>query len=228
MSKSVAEHAYQLLLTRIQSDAVKIGDKLPSEPDLCKELRVGRGTLREASRIMQSRGYLEIRSGKGTYVVSKTGINRSELSKWFSENEPKIMDILQVRRALEPMTVRLAISRCSKADVDKLRAIHACSVRAATDKDSARLAICDENFHTYITQCSKNKMMIEIVKNVNDILKGFRGRTFMVEGNIDNFIPAHEKILDAFMRKDPEAGADYMYQHLTMVIHDLDSSKEGL
>lgn len=228
INKSAAEHAYQLFLAMIQNESVKVEDKLPSELTLCKELKVGRGTLREASRILQARGYLEIRPGTGTFVVSKTGINHNELAKWFSENEPKIKDILQVRMALEPMTVRLAISRCSEADVATLRSIHECAVNAAVEKNSTQLATCDENFHTHITQCSKNKMMIEIVKNVNDILKEFRGKTFLVDENIENFIPAHKKILDAFMQKDPEAGAEYMRQHLAMVIQDLDSSKEGL
>lgn len=228
MNKSVAEQAFQLLLARVQDDSVKVGDKLPSEPILCKELKVGRGTLREASRILQVRGYLEIQPGKGTFVVSKTDMNRNELAKWFTENEPKIKDILQVRMALEPMTVRLAISRCNGTEVETLRKIHECAVKAAAEKDTIQLAICDENFHTFITQCSKNKMMIEIVKNVNDILKDFRDKTFLVDENIDNFIPAHEKILDAFIQKDPEAGVRYMRQHLTKVIEDLDTSKEGL
>jgi GntR family transcriptional repressor for pyruvate dehydrogenase complex len=228
MNKSAAEYAYQFLMARIQNESVKIEDRLPSEPTLCKELNVGRGTLREASRILQTRGYLEIKPGKGTFVVSKTGLNPIELANWFSENEPKIKDVLQVRMALEPMIVRLAISRCSEVDVETLSSIHDCAVKAALEKNSLQLAICDEKFHTHITQCSKNKMLIEIVKNVTEILKDFRGRTFLVDENIENFIPAHEKILDAFLWKDTEAGAEYMRQHLTMVIQDLHSSKEGL
>ncbi|WKZ36409.1 MAG: FadR/GntR family transcriptional regulator [Anaerolineales bacterium] len=228
MNKSAAEYAFQQLLARIQDEAVKVGDKLPSEPILCKELEVGRGTLREASRILRARGYLEIRPGKGAFVVSKTGMNGNELAKWFTMNESKIKDILQVRMALEPMTVRLAISRCNEEDVAALHSIHDCAIKAAAEKNSAQLAMCDENFHIYITQCSRNKMMIEIVKNVNNILKDFRGKTFLVDENIENFIPAHEKILEAFKKKDPEAGSECMRQHLTMVMQDLDSNKEGL
>lgn len=228
MGRSAAEHAFQLLLARIQDETVRVGDKLPSEPSLCKELRVGRGTLREASRILQERGFLEIRPGTGTFVASKTGVNRNELAKWFAENEPQIKDILQVRMALEPMTVRLAISRCNEKDIAALRAIHACAVEAAAAKDSAQLAKCDEDFHSHITQCSRNKMMIEIVNNVNDILKDFRGKTFLVDENIENFVPAHEKILEAFIQKDPETGADCMRQHLTKVVQDLEDNKEGL
>jgi GntR family transcriptional repressor for pyruvate dehydrogenase complex len=228
IDSSAVERAFNLMMARIQDDTVAVGDKLPSEPQLCKELNVGRGTLREASRILQARGFLEVKSGTGTYIASKNGFNQNELAKWFVVNEPKLKDILQVRMALEPMTVRLAIKRCSLSDIEKLRSIHSCAVKAAIEKNSAMLAICDENFHTYITKCSKNKLMVDIIKNINDVLKDFRGKTFLLEENIDNFIPAHEKILEAFEKKDSESGAEYMRQHLMKVGQDLDNSKEGL
>jgi len=225
---SAVERAYNLLLARIQQDDIQVNNKLASEPDLSRELKVGRGTLREASRILQASGYIEVRPGKGTFVVSKEGINRNKLADWFIENEPKIKEFLQVRMALEPMTVRLAIERCSDKDIRNLRAIHQCAVQAAAEKNSAALAICDENFHTFITKCSQNKLLVEIVKNINDLMKDFRGKTFLLPGNIDNLIPAHEKILEAFELRNPEAGAQYMCQHLTKVVQDYENSKEVL
>lgn len=225
---SAVERAYNLLLARIQADDVHVNTKLASEPDLSRDLQVGRGTLREASRILQASGYIEVRPGKGTFVISKEGINRNKLADWFVENEPKIKEFLQVRMALEPMTVRLAIERCSNKDIKNLRVIHNCAVQAAAEKNSAALAICDENFHTFITKCSQNKLLVEIIKNINDLMKDFRGKTFLLPGNVDNLIPAHEKILEAFEQRNPEAGADSMYQHLTKVVQDYENSKEVL
>lgn len=228
IDRTAVEKAYNLMLVKIQDEAIKVNDKLPSEPDLSKELKVGRGTLREASKMLQASGYLEVKPGKGTFVISKTGMNQKTLSNWFIENEPKIKEFLQVRMALEPMTVRLAIERCSERDIRNLRSIHKCAIKAAAEQNSAALAICDENFHTFITKCSENKLFVEIIKNINDLMKDFRGKTFLLPGNIDNLVPAHEKILDAFEKRDPEAGAEFMRQHLTKVIQDYDSSKEGL
>lgn len=226
--KTATERAYQSLLARIQYSNIEVGDRLPSELVLCKELKFGRGTIREASRIMQTRGFLEIRPGIGTFVVSKTGINPNELSKWFKENRPKILDILQVRRAIEPMSTKLAIERCTSGDIDKLLSIHNCAINAAKEKDSTKLAIYDEDFHSLVTSLSRNKVMIEIGHNINNILKEFRGKTFLVDSNINNFIPSHEKILNAFISRNPVAGADFMYQHLTLVMQDLKKNEEGL
>lgn len=221
---SAVERAYNLLVAKIQEDTIKINDKLPSEPDLSKELKVGRGTLREASRILQAGGFIEVRPGKGTFVISKEGLNRNQLSKWFVENEPKIMEFLQVRMAIEPVTVRLAINRCSDKDIENLRTVHDCAVKAAAEQNSASLAICDENFHACITKCSGNKLIVEIIKNINDLMKDFRGKTFLLPSNIDNLVPAHEKILQAFEERNPEAGAEYMRQHLKKVVEDYENS----
>ena len=223
---SAVEKTYNSILTLIREDAFSLGDRLPSEIDLCDEFQVGRGTIREASRLLQARGFLEVRPGKGTYIISKTGANRDELAKWFEVNEPKLKDILQVRMALEPMTVRLAILRSSIDELNELQRIHQCSKIAASAKDSLKLAECDEDFHAFITQCSKSQLLIEINKNLNNILKDFRGRTFLLDENIENFIPAHEKILTAFETKDPEQGEEYMRQHLAKVGQDLEKSKE--
>ncbi|MBG0786530.1 MAG: FadR family transcriptional regulator [Anaerolineaceae bacterium] len=135
-------------------------------------------------------------------------------------------DILQIRMALEPMTVRLAIRRSSQEDLARLREIHECSKIAAIEKDSARLAECDEDFHSYITQCSKNTLLIEINQNISAVLKDFRGKTFMLNENIENFIPAHAKILEAFENRAPIAGEEYMRLHLAKVSQDLEKSKE--
>ena len=225
---SAVERAYNLLMAKIQEDTIKIGDKLPSEPDLSRELKVGRGTLREVSRILQASGYVEVMPGKGTFLISKKGMSRNKLAKWFVENEPKINEFLQVRMALEPLTVRLAIERCNTKDIENLHSIHKGTVKAAAEKNSASLAICDEKFHLYITKCSANELLVEIIKNINDLMKDFRGKTFLLPGNIDNLIPAHERILDAFDERNPVAGAEYMRQHLIRVIQDYENSKEGL
>ena len=65
LSLRVAEQITEMLsLGRFQP-----GDKLPGEPDLSRELQVSRTTLREAIRVLATRGILEVRRGVGTFVT---------------------------------------------------------------------------------------------------------------------------------------------------------------
>ena len=69
--KSTVDLAVEKLIEYIQGDEVEVGQKLPAEVWLCRELNISRTTIREAYRVLQSQGYLEIRAGKGAFVKSK-------------------------------------------------------------------------------------------------------------------------------------------------------------
>lgn len=209
----------------IMNDSVKIGDKLPTERVLCEMLNVGRGTVREALRILQTKGLLELQPGRGAFVSSKVEYDRSDLARWFRENEVKIKDCIDVRMAVEPLAVKLAIQKCTENDIKKLRAIHDLSIQAVERNDPAGIAQCDELFHTYIIELSQNKFLIDLNKKLNYSLMKFRAQTFKIPQNIQNFIPAHEAIVQAFEKRDPELGQKTLLNHLNYVEEDLEQSK---
>ena len=112
--KTATQQAMENLITYISGDTVQVGDKIPNEKDLCISLGVGRGTIREAVKVLISQGYLEIKPGLGTYVKSKTPQQGDSLSNWFFANEVAIQDIIIVRATLEPLATAMATepSRC--------------------------------------------------------------------------------------------------------------------
>ena len=69
--KSTVDLAVEKLIEYIQGDEIEAGQKLPAEVWLCRELNISRTTIREAYRVLQSQGYLEIRAGKGAFDKSK-------------------------------------------------------------------------------------------------------------------------------------------------------------
>src|SRR3989304_7543788 len=85
---------------RLQNDlAVLIarspaGQRLPSEPELAKQLGVARATLREAMRMFETQGLIRRRQGSGTYVVGQV---------------PVIESGLEVLESLDTMTRRLGL-----------------------------------------------------------------------------------------------------------------------
>ena len=167
-------------------DSVQVGDRFPTEKSLCESLGVGRGTVREAIKVLVSQGYVEIRPGLVTYIKSKTPVKQDSLSDWFLNNEVELQDLTVVRSALEPMAARMAIERCSEDQLVVLKKIQAQAEKAAKINDSAALAKIDEDFHRTIFIIAGNALMIEINDMITRHLAQFRQNTFKIQNNVDN------------------------------------------
>jgi len=83
----------------------KVGDKLPTEKELCQSLQVGRSTVREAFRMLQATGHVEMIPGKGAHVAQ---LSATSVRGWFEERETDLGDYMEVRLAIEPFAARLA------------------------------------------------------------------------------------------------------------------------
>ena len=223
--KSITQMTIDRLHSYIMSDSVKVGDRFPTEKDLCERLGIGRGTVREAVKVLVSQGYLEIRIGLGTFIKSKTPNQTDSLSNWFVNNELELQDLTVVRSALEPLAVKLAIERCTDKQLALLKKNQSEASRAAEACDAAALAKLDEEFHRTISIISGNLLLIEFNDLINRHLAQFRQNTFKIQNNIDNFIPAHNAIIRAFESHDVSMGEKKMRQHLKKVAKDLESSK---
>jgi len=225
IKKSATQLALENLRTYIMNDSVQVGDRFPTEKDLCSMLGVGRGTVREAVKVLISQGFLEIKPGLGTFIKSKAPIQTDSLSNWFLTNEFELQDLMVVRSALEPLATKLAIERCSDEQLAVLKKNQAEAVNAADRCDAAALAHYDEEFHRSIFIIAGNILLIEINDMITRHLSQFRQNTFKIKNNIDNFIPAHDAIIRAFETRDTALGEKKMRQHMKKVAKDLEASK---
>lgn len=223
--KSATQLTYENLQRYIMDDDVEVGDRFPTEKDLCSMLGVGRGTVREAVKVLVSQDILEIRPGLGTFVKSKHEKEPDPLSSWFCSHEVELQDLTVIRTVLEPLAVKLAIDRCSDEQLDALKKIHHRSEAAAEVGDAAALAKTDEEFHQTIFLLSGNVLLLEINNMITQQLAQFRQNTFKIKNNVENFIPAHYEIIKAFEQHDPALGEKKMKQHMKKVAKDLETSK---
>lgn len=223
---SVVQQAEDEIRKYILDDSVQIGDKLPPEKVFCEEMSIGRGSVREALRLLQAKGLVEVIQGKGAFVARKEEIKKEELAGWFRDNEIELKDINEVRMALEPLAIRLAIERCSEQEFRQLQEIHRKTIEAAKQQDPAEIAVCDEKFHTCIVEGSHNKLLISLNKAIVKQLRPFREKTFQIGSNVENCIPFHAAILEAFGKKDIKLAQKYLLEHLERVETDLESSKK--
>jgi GntR family transcriptional repressor for pyruvate dehydrogenase complex len=87
---SVTDEVVERIRTLIVGEDFAVGSKLPTEYDFCDKLGVGRSTIREAFKVLQAIGFIELRPGKGAFVHRKTVDGQEAIRKWFIENKTRV------------------------------------------------------------------------------------------------------------------------------------------
>ena len=95
---SVVNQIVERIINLIRDEGFSFDSKLPTEFELCTKLSVARSSLREAYRILQARGYITIKPGRGAFVSSPLISSDTDVGlRWFSEQKVRYMDLVDVR-----------------------------------------------------------------------------------------------------------------------------------
>ena len=205
----------------IQEEQYQPGKKLPPEMELCQRLGVGRSTVREAFRLLQAKGVVEIKPGRGAFVAENPAERDIGAIDWLVENERELRDSIEIRTALEPMAARRMAERCNTEDIRRLENIHRSFLSAIQEGDAAMIGRLDEQFHSAIVESSGNALMIEINSHVCQGMQTFRSKTFQVEQNVKNAVMPHSNIMNAILARDAAQAEREMRAHLDKVQEDL-------
>lgn len=206
----------------IISEQISVGQKLPTEKEWCERFAVGRGTVREAFRILEAKGMVEIKPGRGAFVASSKELDRKDVVEWFVKNEVELKDYIEVRSAVEPLCVRLVCEKGTDAELEKIEKTHQRFIRAVEESDISGMAKYDEKLHRLIVEASKNKMLIFINQKVDQCIWDFRLRTFQVSQNAQNAIRAHHNIVKALKERDADVAELYARRHIQLINTDMD------
>ena len=122
--KTLAEQTADAIKQIIQQNNYEAGQKLPTEKELTDFLGVGRNTLREALRILQSRNIVTIRQGSGTYISEKYGVPDDPFGfEMLPDHEKVRKDILEILTIMEPEAAALAAEHRTKSDIERLEEV---------------------------------------------------------------------------------------------------------
>ncbi len=223
---SITDQAVQQIKNEILSGAYKIGDRIPTEKDLCQQLGVGRSTVREALRMLKALGFIEVKQGKGAFIIKTSEDSDEKIRDWFSKNKIELIDFIQVRMSLEPLAVRLFIERASNEQINNIERILVLFENATESGNALDLALLDEAFHTAIAEASGNNLLIMLNRTIVEFFREYRVRSFAVKKNIKNALEPHRKIMQAIRARDPDAAAQAMIDHLKLSMTDINKVLE--
>ncbi|PKL26908.1 MAG: FadR family transcriptional regulator [Spirochaetae bacterium HGW-Spirochaetae-2] len=219
----IADQVVDKIRTSIMDGTFGEGSKLPSEQALCSSLRVSRSTIREAFRVLQTMGYVEMKPGRGAYVLSTTGDATVDVRDWFRVNAPKLTDFIEVRKAIESLAIKIAVDRSTQEEYDKLFKINEDFIQAVHADDSKAMAFLDESFHREIVDMSHNSLLVNINGLVAQAFKKYRSISFQVRKNALNAIEPHREILAALKARDSLGAVKSIENHLTLAREDMEA-----
>jgi len=211
VSHQIAEQIKNLVL----QGNLKPGDKLPSERELSKIIGVGRLSLREGLRILESTGILETKYGvrSGTYVSQ---IEMEDLRERFSDilrlSNITVDQLTEARLEISLINLKYFIERGSEEDI---RRLEECNRETETlFKSGIRTREKNIFFYQLIAQGSKNPVFIILNNSLLDILRQFLSKFSSPPEHSKKVLENHKRILKYLKEKNLEKASSAMRSHL--------------
>ena len=202
---------------------LKRGDQIESDRELAKKLNVGRSAVREALKVLDVLGMIDIRLGQGTYITSReTNFFSVPLSWSLFLDGTQVKSILQVRGALELRAVQLATQCEDKNKLDKLTDIYyrmQKTFQESKDTDNLQHALqetlnADIEFHTCIAECSGNPIILSMLTTIRNFLKRVSGTGMVDSEQLQAVVEEHQKLYGAIISGNVDAATQTMTKHL--------------
>lgn len=190
--------------------------KLPPERELTEQLGVSRTVVREAVRILVTKGLLETQPGVGTTVRQMTREQVVEplnlLLRYRTGDKVSFDQLHQVRSILEIEIAGLAASQATEADLAQLKQIMAEMEAAQHDLDT--LAARDADFHSALAKMTHNPLLAILVDSIRDLLQEYIALvTRYLDPRQDN-LPLHSNLLERIEARDVEGARQAMRENL--------------
>lgn len=193
---SVSDQVFKQIRSMIVNGEWKIGERIPSEAQLTEMFGVSRISVREAIKQLVGLGILEARQGSGTYVCSNSDrVHNPSMANLTIQHKNDLMNLLEVRRAIEVEAAGLAAKRATPEQVDHLREICDKSLQEGlTHEQHTEL---DLEFHRSIFISSNNRYICQVLDMISKPLKDFYNTALICNLNECNGPARHEQIMNA-------------------------------
>ena len=216
--KTVVDQIIDFIITSVSTGKYPLGSKLPSEYELMEDLKVSRNSLREALKILDSMGVIEIKRGNGTYVRSQ--IDPSPFDKMIYSmifDISQVDELIELRRILDRSMIRLAMKNIDANGLDELE-----MNLSIINKEAAKAAHLDYEFHMIILKNVNNVFLQRITKGIYSLYFEYIEDTLLSEKRESKAPIHHRAIIDCLRSKDIDNIDTIVDESLTSWIKKLD------
>ncbi|BDG60182.1 FadR/GntR family transcriptional regulator [Caldinitratiruptor microaerophilus] len=206
----------------IESGSLRPGDRLPPERDMARQLGVSRLSVREAIKVLEAMGLVEVRPGDGTFVRRATAENLVDpvLLGHLVEEGTTLAELVEVRMVLEVEMASLAAGRATPEDIEAMEsALRRMEEQIGRGEDFLE---ADREFHAAVCDATRNAVLARMYEGIMDLVTHLRRRTWRVPGAPERAVASHRAILDAIRARDPSRARAAMREHMANVRRDLE------
>jgi GntR family transcriptional repressor for pyruvate dehydrogenase complex len=208
------------LQKKITDGDLKIGDKIPTEPELMAQFGVGRSTIREAVRVLVHAGLLEKKQGFGTFLTGHSDAAMQE-PLVHRLRRAEILEVYEVRKMLELEISRLAAERRDEADLEQMSEALDQRLKALERGDLDTYLTADLAFHQAIAVASKNSVVIDLYRSFSAVLLDALTNLVKDEQVHDHHHLFHVNLFQAIRDKDVAAAEHWTVQNLEGTVQQL-------
>ena len=225
----VFEQAAEQIEALVASGYFSSGQKLPTEQELCDQFHVSRSTIREALRVLEAGGIVEIRRGLGAYIAPPQDKIRKleDLAVWLHQREETFEQVLEVREFIEGLAAALAATRAQDEEINKIHLLvdeqvrELAALKNSPKSDLDRLARLDMEFHLLISTACGNDIVSEIIQHIVPAFTETNKAVLYVSQRMERMIQEHQAILHAIESRNPAEAERTIRQHLIGVRMDI-------
>ena len=190
---------FQTLRGAILKGDLKPGERL-MEIQLANKLGVSRTPIREALRKLELEGLVNMVPRKGAEVADIT--------------EKSLRDVLEVRKALEELSVQLACEKITEEEIEELKRVAERFKDTLNDQDVTKIAEADVAFHDVIYTATDNQKLILLLNNLREQMYRYRVEYLKKEEAYPQLIAEHEELIDNISKRNKEEATRIMCEHI--------------
>ena len=208
------------LTAEIRRGGLAPGDKLPTEARLVEQFGVSRTVVREAVSRLKSLGLVDSRQGSGVFVRQPSSFRPLNFEAQHAASQEAVVQMVEVRRALEAEVAALAAQRRTSADLRRIQAaVKALDAAVQGGGDGVRE---DVQFHRAIAEAARNPFLIQTLEYLGQFLHGATQVTRANEARRLDFAQQvqdeHAAIVQALQAGDPQAARAAAAGHMDNAI----------
>jgi DNA-binding FadR family transcriptional regulator len=200
--RSLADEVADQLRQQINAGKFKVGEQLPTEPELMKQFSVGRSSVREAIRILANSGLLRVQQGVGTFIEDHAGITEP-FQQRLKRAEAKDLD--EVRHLLEMKIVKKAAECHTEKSIQKIKLMLDKRNASTINGTLEECVQADIDFHMSIAEAAGNPILADLYQSFAIQLRNWNLKTFGDIKVYQDSTESHNELYQCIKARDGEA-----------------------
>jgi GntR family transcriptional repressor for pyruvate dehydrogenase complex len=210
------------LVNLIGDRSFQPGDPLPTERELTASFHVGRSSVREALRMLESQGVIRSANG-GAFVIAEAAypLNSSLRLLLTLDESTRIHDVIELRSILECEAAALAAERHAPEHLTRMDEAIEEMAKGLEEPEGDAFIDADLRFHLAVAEATGNRVLLHSMHAVRDVIRRMLMTVFHLPGSAARAVEEHRAVRAAIATGDPSSARNEMRAHLARVEVDV-------